>query len=313
MGHKSGGRRRRGRPIHGWLIIDKPAGMTSSAVVGRVRRLIDAAKAGHGGTLDPLATGILPIALGEATKTVAYVMDGTKAYRFTVRWGEARTTDDAEGQVSETSPVRPAAGDIEAVLDRFIGEIEQIPPAYSAIKVDGKRAYDLARADKPVVLAPRRVRIDSLTLAGIPDVDHAEFEVRSGKGAYMRSLARDLARELGTVGHISALRRTAVGPFREADAISLDKLESLGHSAPLEATLLPIETALADIPALALTEVEARRLRHGQPIAVLPVANRTPLKKVNQDAIGCAMSEGKPVALVRIKGAEIHPVRVLNL
>jgi len=313
MDHRSGGRRRRGRPIHGWLIIDKPAGMTSSAVVGRVRRLIDAAKAGHGGTLDPLATGILPIALGEATKTVAYVMDGTKAYRFTVRWGEARTTDDAEGAVIETSPVRPAAGDIEAVLDRFIGEIEQVPPAYSAIKVDGKRAYALARADKPVVLAPRRVRIDHMALAGIPDAEHAEFEVRSGKGAYMRSLARDLARELGTVGHISALRRTAAGPFGEADAISLDKLESLGHSAPLEATLLPVETALADIPALALTEEEARRLRHGQPISVLPVADRTPLNKVNQDTIGCAMTGGKPVALVRIKGAEIHPVRVLNL
>ncbi len=313
MVHRSGGRKRRGRPIHGWLIIDKPAGMTSSAVVGRVRRMTDAAKAGHGGTLDPLATGVLPIALGEATKTVSYVMDGAKTYRFTVRWGEARTTDDAEGAVTETSPVRPAAGDIEAVLDRFIGEIEQVPPDYSAIKVDGKRAYALARAHKPAILAPRRVRIDSLTLAGIPDADHAEFQVRSGKGAYMRSLARDLARELGTVGHISALRRTAVGPFTEADAISLDKLDSLGHSAPLEATLLPIETALADIPALALTEAEARRLRLGQSISVLPVANRTPLKQVSQDAIGCAMSEGKPVALVRIKGAEIHPVRVLNL
>jgi tRNA pseudouridine55 synthase len=307
------GRRRGGRPIHGWLVIDKPAGMSSAAVVGRVRRILDAAKAGHGGTLDPLATGMLPIALGEATKTVAYAMEGSKAYRFTVRWGEARATDDAEGEVTETSSVRPTEDRIRAVLTAFTGEIQQVPPRFSAVKVAGVRAYALARADKPVALEPRQVVIHRLELAALPDADHAEFTVECGKGAYMRSLARDLARALGTVGHVVALRRTAVGPFGEEMAISLEKLETLSHSAPPTDWLLPVETALADIPALALTEAEARSLRHGQPVPVLPVANRSSLKGVGQGAVGCAMADGKPVALVEIKGAEIRPLRVLNL
>ncbi len=307
------GRKRRGKPIHGWLVIDKPAGATSSAVVGRVRALTGAAKAGHGGTLDPQATGVLPVALGEATKTVAYAVDGAKVYRFTVRWGESRSTDDAEGEVTAESDVRPAEDDILRALPAFTGDIDQVPPIFSAVKVGGRRAYALARANEPVTLEPRRVRVDRIRLLGRPDADHAEFEVTAGKGTYMRSLARDLAVALGTVGHITALRRTAVGPFTEEQAISLDNLAALGHSAPLADYLLPVETALADIPAVALTEAEARRLQRGQPISVLAVASRSPLKHITQGAIVCAKAEGKPVALVRITGAEIRPVRVLNL
>ncbi len=306
-------RKRRGTPIHGWIVLDKPSGMTSSAAVGRVKRLTGAAKVGHAGTLDPLATGVLPMALGEATKTVSYLMDGPKAYRFTVRWGEARDTDDAEGTVTATSRARPTRDQIVAALDRFRGDIEQVPPAYSAIKVDGRRAYDLARDDRAPELAPRTVRIDDIALAAMPDRDHAEFRVVSGKGAYMRSLARDLAAALGTVGHVSALRRTAVGPFDEAQAISLDKLESLGHSAPLSEHLLPVETVLDDIPALALTEPEGRRLSHGQAIPVMPVASRSPFKNIGQGDVVRAMVEGRLVALAKITGGEIRPFRVINL
>ncbi len=306
-------RKRRGTPIHGWIVLDKPSGMTSSAAVGRVKRLTGAAKVGHAGTLDPLATGVLPMALGEATKTVSYLMDGPKAYRFTVRWGEARDTDDAEGTVTATSRARPTRDQIVAALDRFRGDIEQVPPAYSAIKVDGRRAYDLARDDRAPELAPRTVRIDDIALAAMPDRDHAEFRVVSGKGAYMRSLARDLAAALGTVGHVSALRRTAVGPFDEAQAISLEILESLGHSAPLSEHLLPVETVLDDIPALALTEPEGRRLSHGQAIPVMPVASRSPFKNIGQGDVVRAMVEGRLVALAKITGGEIRPFRVINL
>ena len=306
------GRKRRGTPIHGWLVIDKPKGLTSNAVVGRVKRITNAAKIGHGGTLDPLATGLLPLALGEATKTVSYVMDGAKEYRFTIRWGEARTTDDAEGTVTETSVIRPAEAQILAVLDDFIGDIEQVPPAFSAIKIKGERAYKLARADRPPEMKPRTIRIQALKLRDMPDADHASFHVVSGKGAYIRALARDMALALGTFGHISDLRRVAVGPFKEKDAISLDKLESLGHSAPLSEHLLPVETVLDDIPALALTETEARRLRRGQAVPVLPVANRSPFKNIGQGDVVCAMAEGRLVALAKIKGGEIRPFRVMN-
>ncbi|MCH8236605.1 MAG: tRNA pseudouridine(55) synthase TruB [Proteobacteria bacterium] len=307
------GRKRRGKPIHGWIVIDKPKGLSSSAAVGRVRRLTGAAKVGHAGTLDPMATGVLPMALGEATKIVSYLMDGAKAYRFTVRWGERRDTDDAEGKVVETSVARPSREQILAVLGKFIGDIEQVPPVFSAIKIDGKRAYELARADQAPEMKPRTVHIEELKLLGVVDSDHAEFEAVSGKGAYMRGLARDLGAALGTVGHIAQLRRTAVGPFHENQAISLDKLESLGHSAPLSEHLLPVETVLDDIPALALTETEARKLRHGQPIPVLPVASRSPLKNINQGDVVRAMAEGRLVALAKIKGGEIRPFRVINL
>ena len=307
------GRKRRGRAVHGWMVIDKPAGMTSAAVVGKARRLTGAAKVGHGGTLDPLATGILPLAFGEATKTVAWAMDGAKEYRFTVRWGEARATDDAEGAVTATSDARPTIEEIASVLPRFIGEIDQVPPAYSAVKVDGRRAYALARDNQPADLPPRPVVIHRLELIGAPDADHAEFEAQSGKGAYMRSLARDLAMAVGTVGHIEKLRRTRVGPFAEEDAISLEKLAALGHSAPLADYLLPVETALDVIPALVLTEAEARRLQRGQPLPVLPVASRSPLTDIAQGAVVCAMAEGRLVALARIRGGEIRPLRVLNV
>jgi len=302
-------RKRKGDPIHGWLIVDKPAGLTSSAVVGKVKRALNAAKAGHGGTLDPMATGVLPIALGEATKTVSYVMNGAKTYRFTVRWGEARTTDDAEGEITQTSDVRPDRDAVVAALEGFVGDIEQVPPDYSAIKLDGKRAYDLARENKPLALAPRTIHIDSFELVEMPDSDHAVFDVSCGKGSYMRGLARDLGRKLGTCGHISALRRLACGGFGENHAISLDSVISLGHSAPL----LAVETALDDIPALAMTADEARSLQHGQAVSVLPVANRSSLEKVDPGAVYRAMSGEKMVALAKIVGGEIRPIRVLNL
>ncbi len=305
-------RKRRGDPVHGWIIIDKPSGLSSNAAVGRVRRIMNAQKVGHAGTLDPLATGVLPMALGEATKTVSYLMDSRKSYRFTLRWGEKRSTDDCEGAVSETSDARPTEEQIIAALPDFIGYIDQVPPAYSAIKIAGQRAYELARADKDPQMTSRIIHIAEFRLLGVIDSDHAEFEVVSGKGAYMRALARDLAVCLGTLGHIKTLRRMAVGPFHEKQAILLDKLEVLGHSAPPSEYLLPVETVLDDIPALALTEKEARRLSQGQAIPVLPVANRSPLKNISQGDVVCAMAEGKLVALAKIKGGEIRPFRVMN-
>ena len=307
------GRKHRGKAIHGWIIIDKPGGLSSNAVVGRVRRLTGAAKVGHAGTLDPMATGVLPMALGEATKIVSYLMDGAKAYRFTVRWGEQRNTDDAEGEVVATSDARPAKEQILAVLGNFIGDIEQVPPVFSAIKIEGKRAYALARADQAPEMKPRTIHIEDLKLLSVVDADHAEFEAVSGKGAYMRSLARDLGTALGTVGHIVQLRRIAVGPFDEKQAISLDKLESLRHSAPLSEHLLPVETVLDDIPALALTETEARKLSQGQAIPVLPVASRSPLKNIGQGDVVRVMAGGRLVALAKINGGEIRPFRVMNL
>lgn len=307
------GRRRKGRPLNGWLVIDKPLGLTSNAVVGQVRRLMNAAKVGHGGTLDPLATGLLPLAFGEATKTVSYVMDGRKTYRFTVRWGEARTTDDAEGTVSAVSDVRPERAAILAVLPRFQGLIEQIPPAFSAIKVDGERAYDLARAQEEFELAPRPVRIDSLELIDQPDPDHARFEVACGKGTYMRALARDLALALGTVGHVAELRRTAVGPFTEKHAISLEKLGPLVHSAPPETILLPIATALDDIPALALIDEEIRQIRNGQELPILALANRSTLPKLAPGGVVLVTADGAALALTRVEGGALRPFRVLNI
>jgi tRNA pseudouridine55 synthase len=306
-------RKRTGRAVHGWLLIDKPAGMSSAAVVAKTRRALNAEKAGHGGTLDPLATGLLPVAFGEATKTTAYVMAGPKTYRFNLRWGEARSTEDAEGEVVATSPVRPDGEAIEKVLPEFIGSIRQVPPVFSAIKVDGRRAYDLARSNQAPDLAPRTVEILSIRLVNQPDPHHALFEVTSGKGAYMRSLARDLANRLGTVGHIASLRRTAVGPFREEQAISLERFLALGHSAAAFEALHPIETVLDDIPALALTGEEADRLRRGQAI---PLIKRSDLPRVEQLEPGAtvfATCAGKPVALTRYDSGSLKPVRVLNL
>ena len=306
-------RKRRGQPVHGWLALDKPVGVSSARAVALVRRLFDAEKAGHGGTLDPLASGILPIALGEATKTVAWAMAARKTYRFTVRWGEARETDDAEGAITATSDRRPGRADVLAALPAFIGEIRQRPPAYSALKVAGRRAYDLARRGEAVSLEPRVARIESLRLIGLPDPDHAEFEAEVGKGTYIRALGRDLARSLGTCGHLSALRRTRVGPFHEAHAISLDKLPSLGHSpAPFE-HLLPVETALDDIPALALTEAEAARLRCGQAVLPLRPSDRAFMLELGNGQRIRATCGTKLVALAEIADGALRAVRVLNL
>ncbi len=312
------GRRRKGRPVNGWLVLDKPVDITSTQVVNRARRLLDAAKAGHAGTLDPLASGVLPIAFGEATKTVPFAMDGAKRYRFTIRWGEARDTDDAEGRVVATSGVRPDRDTILAALPRFIGEIEQVPPAFSAIKVAGERAYDRARAGEPVDLAPRVVRINALDLIALPDADHAEFAAGCGKGGYMRALARDLARALGTVGHLSSLRRLSVGPFSLDAAVTLDQLEELAAQAAAERVLLPVRTPLDDIPAVALTETEAHRLRSGQAVALLRRSDRERLARLNAErAAGeplvLAVTGEVPVALARLEGVELRPVRVLNL
>ena len=309
-----GGRRRRSRgpKIDGWLIVDKPAGITSTGVCNAVKRLAGGAKAGHGGTLDPLATGVLPIALGEATKTVPYVMDGRKTYRFTVRWGEARDTDDAEGVVVETSDRRPDRGAIEAVLPRFVGVIEQVPPIYSAIKVDGMRAYDLAREDRKVELQAREVEIFSIVLEDAPDDDHATFIVQCGKGVYMRSLARDIAKALGTVGHVSALRRIAVGPFHESGAHALAKLEEIGQVTQQTEELLPVETALADIPALAVSGSEAAGLRQGRPVALF---RRTDLERAgafDDGDIARATCEGKTVALVQFDAGKAKPLRIIH-
>jgi|AGTN01.2.fsa_nt_gi tRNA pseudouridine 55 synthase len=306
-------RKRKGIPIDGWLAIDKPVGIGSTQVVAAVRRITGAAKVGHGGTLDPLASGILPVALGEATKTVAYVMDGPKTYRWQVRWGEATTTDDREGAVTATSDARPTWDGIEAAIPAFLGDIEQVPPAFSAIKVDGERAYDLARAGEAVALNPRIVHIDSFRLVGQPDADHADFEVRCGKGTYIRSLARDLARALGTVGHISILRRTACGPFNEGNAIPLDNFGEVGQGPALRNHLLPVETALDDIPALALSEAEARRLHSGQVLMLSHLAHRDALGDIAPGLVLRAMDGKRLVALARIDDGEIRSVRVMNL
>ncbi|PWC31618.1 tRNA pseudouridine(55) synthase TruB [Azospirillum sp. TSO22-1] len=310
-------RKRKGQPIHGWLVLDKPEGLTSTQALSKVRRLLNAEKAGHGGTLDPLATGILPIALGEATKTVSYAMDGAKTYRFTVRWGERTATDDREGAIIDRSDARPDEAAIRAALPAFLGEIDQVPPQYCAIKVDGERAYDIARDGDVVDLAARRVRIDRFELVEMPDADHAVFEIDCGKGTYVRSLARDLAEALGTVGHVAVLRRLRVGRFTLDTAISLDELAAMDHGAAVERLLLPIETALDDIPALALTEAEAHRLRHGQAVALLTRQDLERLTAirgaVGGDGIVIALFAGKPVALARVEGAEVRPVRVINL
>jgi tRNA pseudouridine55 synthase len=306
-------RRKRGNPIHGWVILDKPIDITSTQAVATVRRVFDATKAGHAGTLDPLATGVLPIALGEATKTVPYVMDATKDYAFTVRWGEATSTDDAEGEVVATSDVRPDETAIRGVLDRFVGEIEQVPPKFSAIKVDGERAYDLARSGEQVELDSRRIEILDLQLVDLPGRDEARFTVTSGKGAYMRSLARDLALALGTVGHIRDLRRLRVGPFAADDAISLDSLAALMHNPASLEHLCPLETALDGIPALALRGPEATTLRNGQGVPVYRSMDRDRFGDLQEGDLVYATDGTVPVAIARIEGGAIRPVRVLNL
>ena len=304
--------RRDKRDVHGWVILDKPVGMTSTHTVAVIKRLFSAKRAGHAGTLDPLASGGLPVAMGEATKTVPFVMDGRKRYRFTVRWGEERDTDDSEGRVVATSDERPTVEAILALLPRFMGTIEQIPPRYSAIKIQGERAYDLARDGEVVELQPRPVEIYELTLTDQSDSDHAVFEAECGKGTYVRSLARDMGRLLGTYGHVSALRRTACGPFDERDMIPLEELEAVCHRAAsgegnLADALLPVETALDDIPALAVTRADAARLHRGQ--AVLLRGRDAP----NSSGTVYVTVGGRLLALAEIDNGELIPKRVFNL
>jgi tRNA pseudouridine55 synthase len=300
------------RDVHGWVILDKPVGMTSTHAVGLVKRLFQAKRAGHAGTLDPLASGCLPIALGEATKTVPFVMEGRKLYRFTIRWGEQRDTDDAEGRVIETSGKRPSPDDIRASLPAFTGTIQQVPPRFSAIKVEGERAYDLARDGEAVELAARPVEISRLELIAAPDPDHAVLEAECGKGTYVRALARDLGRRLGCFGHVSALRRVAVGPFGEETMILLEELEALCHRAAAgEASLadafLPVETALDDIPALAVSRADAARLQKGQ--AVILRGRDAPIFR---GSVYVTVA-GQLLALAEVDHGEIVPKRVFNL
>ena len=290
---------------HGWFVLDKPIGMSSAAAVGIVRRKFDGMKAGHGGTLDPLASGILPIALGEATKTTAYAMGAEKSYEFEVIWGKQTATDDAEGDVIATSDIRPSEADIKAVLCEFVGVISQVPPAYSAVKIDGKRAYALARGEGEMPeLQARDIRIDGLRLIDAKP-DSARFEVDCGKGAYIRSLARDLGARLGTVAYVSALRRTKVGQFSLKNAISLDFLENLSDSAAASQYVVPVLAALDDIPALSITPEEAQKLRHGQLLETKPTMADAPIYK--------AICGGVLIALIETHEKGLKPMRVFNL
>lgn len=302
-------KKHKGQPLNGWIALDKPLGLTSTQAIGKVRRILNAAKIGHGGTLDPLATGILPIALGEATKTIAYIQDHIKTYTFTVTWGEQRSTDDAEGEVIATSPVIPTEQAILAALLHFTGDILQTPPQFSAIKVDGERAYDIARSGEDVILKERPVYIENLELLS-QNGPEATFRCVCGKGTYIRSLGRDLALFLGTVGYISALHRDRVGPMGSENAISLEKLEEIGDSA-----LLPVDLVLDGIPALKLTQQEVVRLKNGQKLSFVsrPDVERLRTLDIHSGDTALAVYDGKPVALVTINGIDIQPVRVLNL
>jgi tRNA pseudouridine55 synthase len=302
-------RRKKGVPVHGWLVLDKPLGLTSTHALAQVKRLFDAQKAGHAGTLDPLATGILPIAFGEATKTVSYAVDGEKSYRFTVRWGVETTTDDAEGPASQSSSVRPSAAAIEAQLPKFVGEIMQVPPQFSAIKIDGDRAYDLARSGETVELEARPVLVDDLRVVEHVDADTTIFEADCGKGTYVRALARDMGRALGCYGHVIALRRTRVGPFSEQDAMTIDELRDTADAdgvESLEAMLLPVEAALDSLTELSISPSDAASLCSGQPVLIrgrdAPVLSGPVY----------AMSKGRLIALGEIDRGAIRPTRVFN-
>lgn len=304
-------RRKKGNPVHGWLILDKPLNMTSTQAVGYVRRMFTAQKAGHAGTLDPLATGILPIALGEATKTVPYAVDGEKAYHFTVRWGAETATDDMEGAVTKSSELRPSRADIEALLPRFIGEIMQVPPQYSAIKVDGERAYDLARDGEDVQLQARPVIIDRLDMVHMPDEQTSIFIAECGRGTYVRAIARDLGRLLGCYGHVIGLRRTRVGPFDEARAITVEQIEAAAKSEDggesLSQLLAPVESALSDLPELMVSPSDAASLVRGQ--AILLRGRDAPV----MTGPAFATSKGRLVALGELDKGALHPTRVFNL
>ena len=300
------------RDVHGWVVLDKPVGMSSTYAVSVVKRLFQAKRAGHAGTLDPLASGLLPIALGEATKTVPFVMEGRKVYRFTVRWGEERDTDDAEGRITASSAERPSAEAIAALLPCFTGQITQVPPRYSAVKIAGERAYDLARDGEQVELAPRSVEIHRLDLIEMPDSDHTVLAAECGKGTYVRALARDMGRALGCLGHVVALRRTAVGPFAENVALGLESLQPLAQAETASETtglptLLPVEAGLADVPSLRVSPADAGRLARGQ--AVLLRGRDAPL----MEGWVWVSAYGTLVALAQVEKGELRPRRIFNL
>ncbi len=296
------------RDFHGWLILDKDIGQTSTAAVAALKRLFRAKKVGHAGTLDPLASGVLPIAFGEATKTVSFVMDGQKAYRFKVRWGVETDTDDSEGRMLSESAVRPSPEAIRALLPRFTGRIEQIPPRYSALKIEGERAYNLARDGEEVSLAARPVDVHRLTLIETPDTDHAIFETECGKGTYVRALARDMGRALGSLGHVCALRRTRVGSFGEEQAVRFAELERLGQAgSDLASALLPVESGLAAVPALQVSRADADRLALGQ--SVLLRGRDAPLLA----GMVSVSTQGSLVALAEIEQGALKPRRIFNL
>jgi tRNA pseudouridine55 synthase len=289
--------------VNGWVILDKPVGLTSTQAVSKLKRLFNAKKAGHAGTLDPLASGVLPVAFGEATKTVPFVQDGEKAYRFTVRWGEETDSDDSEGQVTQTSDLRPGSADIERLLPRFTGEIQQIPPAYSAIKINGERAYDLARDGEQVDLAPRSVTIHALRLVD-GDRDHAVLEAECGKGTYVRAIARDLGRLLGCYGHVVALRRTRVGPFFESESAPLAELLDAPEQAGDD--LLAVEAGLSELPCIVLDRNGAARLRRGQSVILRG-------RDAPAEGPAYAVCGGIPIASGMVEAGEFLPNRVFNL
>lgn len=297
------GRSRKGRDISGWLVVDKPAGVTSNDVVGKVRWAFGAKKAGHAGTLDPAATGVLAIAMGEATKTVPYVTDALKAYEFTVRLGQATNTDDAEGEVTATSDGRPSDEDIRAALPGFVGDILQVPPKFSAVKIDGQRAYKLARAEEEFEVAARPLYVESLTLLDRPDPDHATLEMVCGKGGYVRAIARDLGADLGCFGHVAKLRRIWSGPFDVEDGVSLDQIENLAKTPEIDNLLLPLEIGLQDLPSLRCTAEAAARLRNGNPAPVLT-------SDAEYGDIAWAELNGQAVAVGTYRGGTLHPSRV---
>ncbi len=309
------GRRKKGNPVHGWVILDKPLGMGSTQAVAKVRHLFQAQKAGHAGTLDPMATGILAIALGEATKTVPFAMDADKVYRFTARWGESRDSDDAEGAVTGTTDARPSREQIEAILPRFTGTLLQTPPAYSAVRVGGERAYDLARDGEEVVLEPRPVEVFEARLIAA-ERDTAEFEILCGKGTYVRSWVRDIALGLGTLGHVAALRRTRLGGWEEKAAVALDTLTPFMHSPAAFAYLKPLSTALDGIPALAVSGPDTVRLRSGNPILIRAnlFAKMTGIAdgELQGQTVFLKEEDGSPVALAEIAEGELRPFRVFN-
>jgi tRNA pseudouridine55 synthase len=299
-------RGKKGRPVNGWLVVDKPAGVGSTTVVNKVKWAFGAQKAGHAGTLDPAATGVLAVALGEATKTVPYVTDAVKCYRFRVTLGAATTTDDAEGTVIETREMRPTDAEIAAALGAFRGEIEQVPPQFSAVKVDGERAYDLAREGEVMELAARPLWVERLEMIGRPDADHVDLEMVCGKGGYVRSIARDLGRALGCLGHVAWLRREWSGPFNASEGVSLEEIDRLAKSPEIDALLLPLELGLADLPELPCTPEGAVRLKNGNPGMVF-----SSTAQYGDEA--WASYQGRPVAVGIYKAGELHPSRVFNL